>query len=240
MPHLPKHFMSIPSPTNPRLPSRTTPKAQRLIEPNPVPTITTKMSTNPDARARLLAHFSTSDPSSHGQKWDELYKEDFLPWDKGFPSPALVDLLTSGQDKDTLPRPSQAGSTKLKLKLKALVPGCGKGYDVLLLSAFGYDAYGLDTSGTALEAARGLEREADGKGVYVTREGVEKGSVNWIQGDFFREGFGKGVDGTFDFIYDYTVGVSFVYCSAGELTFCTIVVPFCSPSIAETAVGEEV
>jgi hypothetical protein len=49
------------------------------------------------------------------------------------------------------------------------------------------------------------EREEDGKGVYETREGVQKGSVNWVKGDFFKEGFGAGVEGKFDFIYDYTV-----------------------------------
>jgi methyl halide transferase len=125
-----------------------------------------------DARARLLAHFSATDPSKHGQKWDELYKEDFLPWDKGFPNPALVDLLTDRED--LLPRPQQGK------KLKALVPGCGKGYDVLLLSAFGYDAYGLDTSNTALDAARTTERQMDGKGIYETRSGVEKGGITYV------------------------------------------------------------
>lgn len=77
-----------------------------------------------------------------------------------------------------------------------------------MLSAFGYDAYGLDTSNLALEAARTTEKEVDGKGVYETREGVKKGSVNWVKGDFFKEGFGDGVEGKFDFIYDYTVCIS--------------------------------
>lgn len=38
-------------------------------------------------------------------------------------------------------------------------------------------------------------------------QGVEKGSVNWIVGDFFTDEFLKGVEGegTFDLIYDYTV-----------------------------------
>jgi SAM-dependent methyltransferase len=159
----------------------------------------------PDARARLLAHFSTTAPSEQGSKWDDLYKENFLPWDKGFPSPALVDLLTERQDLLPKPQPGR--------KLRALVPGCGKGYDVLLLSAFGFDACGLDTSERALEAARKEEREKDGKGVYETREGTEKGRVEWLRGDFFREGFGEGFMGTFDFIYDYTVCLVSIYCN---------------------------
>ena len=70
---------------------------------------------DPDARTRLAAHFKSVDSSKHGEKWNELYKENFMPWDKGFPSPALVDLLTERQD--ILPN-TQAGK-----RLKALVPG---------------------------------------------------------------------------------------------------------------------
>ena len=153
-----------------------------------------------DARARLLSHFATAKGSSeHGQKWDDLWKEGFLPWDKGFPNPALVDLLSERQD--LLLPPSKSG------RRKALVPGCGKGYDVLLLSAFGYDAYGLEISSNALQEARKVEKEMSGKGVYETRKGVGKGGITWLAGDFFADGFLKDVDGegTFDLIYDYTV-----------------------------------
>jgi SAM-dependent methyltransferase len=157
-----------------------------------------------DARARLLTHFQTArGTTEHGQKWDDLWKEGFVPWDKGIPNPALVDLLTERQD---LFPPSLKASRR-----KALVPGCGKGYDVLLLSAFGYDAYGLEISSKALEAARQNEKEMDGKGVYETREGVEKGSVTWLSGDFFADDFLKDVkgEGSFDLIYDYTVSHSY-------------------------------
>ena len=75
----------------------------------------------PDARARLLAHFKTTDPSQHGERWNELYKENFLPWDKGVPSPALVDLLTERQD--LLPN-AVAGEGRLR----ALVPGVSEIY----------------------------------------------------------------------------------------------------------------
>lgn len=158
-----------------------------------------------DARARLLAHFK-GDPSSHGQKWDDLYKENFLPWDKGFPNPALVDLLSERQD--LLPKSTSKGQSGKRLK--ALVPGCGKGYDVLLLAAFGYDAYGLEISSRALEAARNTEKEMAGKGVYETQHGVEKGIITWLAGDFFKDEFLQDVgggDGKFDLIYDYTVSL---------------------------------
>ena len=151
-----------------------------------------------DARARLLSHFK-GDPKAHGQKWDDLYKEGFLPWDKGFPNPALVDLLSERKDLFNAPPTTR--------RRKALVPGCGKGYDVLLLSAHGYDAYGLEISPKALEAARQTEKEMNGKGVYETQKGVQKGKITWLSGDFFKDEFLKDVDGekTFDLIYDYTV-----------------------------------
>jgi len=167
----------------------------------PLPITMSKSPDQPtDARARLLSHFQSAKGSSeHGQKWDDLWKEGFLPWDKGVPNPALVDLLSERQD--LLPPPAKSG------RRKALVPGCGKGYDVLLLSAFGYDAYGLDISSSALQEARKVEKEMGGKGVYETKEGAEKGSITWVAGDFFEDQFLKDVEGegTFDLIYDYTV-----------------------------------
>jgi len=53
-------------------------------------------------------------------------------------------------------------------------------------------------------------REVAGKGVYETREGVTRGKVTWLAGDFFRDEFLSGVEGggSFDLIYDYTVRTS--------------------------------
>lgn len=150
-----------------------------------------------DARTKLSSHFEGAE-NLHHQKWEALWKEKFLPWDKGFPSPALVDLLAERQDLFGAPEGR---------KKKALVPGCGKGYDVLLLSAYGYDAYGLDVSETALEAAKETEAKMKGDEMYEIK-GVEKrGSINWIVGDFFTDDFLKDVEGegAFDLIYDYTV-----------------------------------
>jgi len=145
----------------------------------------------------LSDHFKGQNPSVHGQKWDELWDHEFTPWDRGFPSSALTDFLS--ERKEILPSKTQ--------RKKALVAGCGRGYDVLLLSSWGFDAYGLDVSSKALEVAKGVQKEVDGEGVYETKEGVEKGRVSWIAGDFFKEDFLEEVEGepVFDFIYDYTV-----------------------------------
>jgi SAM-dependent methyltransferase len=114
------------------------------------------------------------------------------------PNPALVDLLSERQD--LVPLPETPGSKK------ALVPGCGKGYDVLLLAAFGYDAYGLEVSQGALQAARKHEVEAESNDIYTVK-GKGKGNVKWLSGDFFKDDFKANVDteAKFDLIYDYTV-----------------------------------
>jgi SAM-dependent methyltransferase len=154
---------------------------------------------NADNRVRMRTHFEGQDPAEHGQRWDQLWKDNFTPWDNESPNPALIDVLNERED---LAPKKPDGSRK-----KALVAGCGKGYDVLLLSAMGYDAYGLDISETGLQGAKDTEKKKDGKGVYTTKEGVEKGKVNWLFGDFFGDDFFTDVEGekTFDLIYDYTV-----------------------------------
>ncbi|PBP16007.1 thiol methyltransferase [Diplocarpon rosae] len=170
-----------------------------------------------DARARLLSHFTgVTGSTAHGTKWDELWNEGFLPWDRGFPNPALEDLLSAPGDLvpissariQSSQSESQSQSQSRSKKKKALVPGCGRGYDVLLLSAFGYDAYGLEFSAKALEEARKLEKGMAGKERYATRKGVEeKGAITWLAGDFFLDGFLESVggdDAKFDLIYDYT------------------------------------
>lgn len=145
---------------------------------------------------RLGDHFANQDPSTHPQKWDELWGDNYTPWDRGVASPALKDLLTTREDI----LPAISG------RKKALVPGCGRGYDVLLLSSFGYDTYGLDFSSKALEAAKKTESEVDEKGEYTAREGVEKGKITWVAGDFFKDEWMASVEGErlFDLIYDYT------------------------------------
>lgn len=166
-----------------------------------------------DARARLRAHFTGADLAAHPSKWDDLWREGFAPWDRGFPNPALVDLLSERGDL----LPEKEG------RKKALVPGCGKGYDVLLLSSWGYDAFGLDVSEKALEGARQTEKDAEGQVIYKPKDGVQKGSVTWLSGDFFKNEFLKDVDGepNFDLIYDYTVCVSvYISTSSNAESFC--------------------
>lgn len=155
----------------------------------------------------LEAHTSPDQPI----QWNDMYKSATTPWDRGCPNPALSEILAR---RDLVGEPTTVDPAMGKRRKRALVPGCGKGYDVLLLAAFGYDAYGLEMSELALEAARANEVKSKGEELYKTRdERVGSGKVTWIVGDFFKDDWFKTVDasfdGTFDLLYDYTVGVPF-------------------------------
>jgi len=137
---------------------------------------------SPEIVKALATYFST-DPSTHILKWDNLWKENNTPWDQGKSNPALSDTILS--HPDLFP----AGNGKRK---RALVPGCGRGYDVSVLAELGYEAWGLEGSSTAVKICR----EAVG----------EKERVGFVVGDFFETGWqGECGGGDFDLIYDYTV-----------------------------------
>jgi SAM-dependent methyltransferase len=165
--------------------------------------------TDPEPPSRLQQHFTGHDPSIYGQKWDELYKEGFTPWDRGGPNPALTDLLA--ERKDLFGDSFVVGPILGKRRKCALVPGCGRGYEVLLLSAFGYDAYGLEISESALVEAKKTQELVEGEDLYKIRdESAGKGKVTWLAGDFFKVDALKGLegDGKFDLLYDYTVSLT--------------------------------
>lgn len=94
------------------------------------------------------------------------------------------------------------------------MPGCGKGYDVALFAAYGYDAYGLEVSSHAAEAARKYLADP-GKGPLegeyaIKDENIGRGTTEVVCGDFFDDGWLKDVNGWdgdegFDIIYDNTV-----------------------------------
>ncbi len=155
-------------------------------------------------RARLMSHFA-GDTSKHPNKWSDLWdKGDFLPWDRGASNPALVDTLADRQDLlGTCFIEDSSGNRRRK---RALVPGCGKGYDVLLLASFGYDAFGLEVSETAVKRCY-EEQETHGDWYHVRDEKAGVGKVTFMFGDFFGTDWMKNVegDGKVDLIYDYTV-----------------------------------
>eukprot|EP00045_Choanoeca_perplexa_P022963 m.11476 g.11476 ORF g.11476 m.11476 type:complete len:274 (-) comp9822_c0_seq1:93-914(-) len=108
--------------------------------------------------------------------WDQLWKEGIkrgTRWDTDGSSPALVNLLKQGQ----LP------------KGKALVPGCGRGYDAIAFAAFGYHAVGMDLSDTAVKEAQAVATE---------RNDELSGTLEFKVGNFFEH------DEKYDVIWDLT------------------------------------
>ncbi len=159
-----------------------------------------------EARARLMSHFA-GDASKHPDKWSALWdKGDFLPWDRGMPNPALEDTLADR--KDLLGSCFTQDSVGNPRRKRVLVPGCGKGYDVLLLASFGYDAFGLEVSETAVKRCY-EEQELHGGKYPVRDEHAGAGTVMFMRGDFFGTDWMKNIggDGKFDMIYDYTVSL---------------------------------
>jgi SAM-dependent methyltransferase len=77
--------------------------------------------------------------------WEDLYRKGDTRWDKGEPSPGLVDFLAARPD---LPRGS------------VLVPGCGTGHDVRAWAGAGFRAVGMDIAPSAIQAARQKTAEA--------------------------------------------------------------------------------
>lgn len=154
----------------------------------------------------IQAHLATYQGDNYVEGWASLWeKGDDLPWDRGFPNPALEDTLV--ERAGTVGRPLAQRPDGSSFRRKALVPGCGRGVDVLLLASFGYDAYGLEYSPGAIEACK-KEEAASEKEYQVRDPSIGKGKVTWVQGDFFDDAWLKAIDvprNGFDIIYDYTV-----------------------------------
>jgi SAM-dependent methyltransferase len=68
-------------------------------------------------------------------EWEQRYVTGDMPWEKGAPSPGLVDFL--GEHPE-LPRATVA------------VPGCGTGHDVRAWAEAGFDAHGFDIAPSAI------------------------------------------------------------------------------------------
>jgi hypothetical protein len=109
-----------------------------------------------------------------GSSWEDAWREGRTGWDAGRSAPILERLVQEG----TLPEG------------RALVPGCGAGYDVLTLASARRTVVGLDVAPTAAARFRQL-REAHG--VAAAQATVEVG-------DFFAH----APEAPYDLIWDYT------------------------------------
>lgn len=169
---------------------------------------------------KLILNFK-SEIEDHNEAWANLWdtNNDDM-WDRGRPSPALIDLI----EKDDVLNPITAEGQRRKV----LVPvrylritiqrlpsngsqGCGKGYDVVMLALHGFDVVGLEISSKGISIAEEYSRKEfldpqtynSGPSGSSNTGLVGRGSVTFIQGDFFK---GDSLsDEKFDIIYDYTV-----------------------------------
>lgn len=69
-------------------------------------------------------------------EWEQRYQTRDTPWDKGAPSPGLLDFLSAHPE---LPRDT------------VCVPGCGTGHDVRAWAEAGFQAHGFDLAPTAIQ-----------------------------------------------------------------------------------------
>lgn len=76
--------------------------------------------------------------------WEDHYLRGDTPWEKGAPSPPLMDFLAAES-----------------VQGRVLVPGCGLGHDVRALAAQGAEVIGLDIAPGAVEAARAFPSAGD-------------------------------------------------------------------------------
>jgi cyclopropane fatty-acyl-phospholipid synthase-like methyltransferase len=77
--------------------------------------------------------------------WEQRYQTKDMPWEKGGPSPGLVDFL--------------AAHPELK-RGTVCVPGCSSGHDVREFAKAGFDAFGFDIAPSAIPLAEEKTRAA--------------------------------------------------------------------------------
>ncbi|KIK71430.1 hypothetical protein GYMLUDRAFT_33598 [Collybiopsis luxurians FD-317 M1] len=125
----------------------------------------------------------TDDP----QSWDILWQRNILPWETGDIQPPLRQLI-------------EGGEVPFSKNGRALVPGCGRGFDTIYFaSALGHETYGLESSATAIAAAHEL---------LVSRSVVSEvaSRIHYEDADFFK--YEVTNDKKFDLIYDFTFFVA--------------------------------
>ncbi|KAF7433264.1 hypothetical protein PC9H_005214 [Pleurotus ostreatus] len=128
-----------------------------------------------------LQSLVNNDPHS----WEDAWKAKITPWDLGEGQPPLRDILTSGEIE--FPRSG-----------RALVPGCGRGYDAACIaSSLGHDTLAIDIAATAVQ---------EGKDYLASLPPLPAGKVSYLQGDFFN--FQVSDEERFDLIYDFTFFVA--------------------------------
>ncbi|HTY86374.1 MAG TPA: methyltransferase domain-containing protein [Candidatus Acidoferrum sp.] len=77
--------------------------------------------------------------------WEQHYQSGDMRWEKGGPSPGLVDFLAA--------HPELPGGT-------VAIPGCGTGHDVRVFARAGFEAFGFDIAPSAIRLAKEKTKDA--------------------------------------------------------------------------------
>jgi methyl halide transferase len=86
--------------------------------------------------------------------WEQRYKEKATRWDIGSPAPTFVRLLQTS--------PPSTGTVA--------VLGCGRGYDAVLFSEFGFEVIGFDFADSAITEATALAKSVDSSAKFLQRD----------------------------------------------------------------------
>ncbi|MEE2524851.1 methyltransferase domain-containing protein [Hyphobacterium sp. HN65] len=91
--------------------------------------------------------------------WDQRFKDNTTPWERGVLHPAFLDWRESGAFDD---------------RERIIVPGCGRSPELKAFAALGKQVIGADLSGTALAAQKAM---LDGDGLQA--ELIEADILLW-------------------------------------------------------------
>lgn len=142
----------------------------------------------PEQRAAFLrVRTLLKEEGKGGDGWNDAWQEGTTPWDAGEIQPPLKEFFQSAAGQELLGTTSESEGGALK----ALVPGCGRGYDAAYLASLGYDTIGADLSQKAIEAAR----------TWLANQSNPPPNVKYEVIDFFNS---EVTDGGYDLVYDYT------------------------------------
>lgn len=88
-------------------------------------------------------------------EWEQRYQTGDMPWEKGEPSPGLVDFLAA--------HPHLTRGT-------VAVPGCGTGHDVRAWALAGFEAFGYDLAPSAIRLAAEKTKAAGLKATFQSAD----------------------------------------------------------------------
>jgi methyl halide transferase len=98
--------------------------------------------------------------------WEAHYQRGETPWDKGAPSPGLVDFLA-----------------RHPVRGRVLVPGCGFGHDVRALAATAQEVVGMDLAPSAVSGAEAVPKVGGERyvlGDFLNPVPGKMGEFDWV------------------------------------------------------------